>query len=84
MIKWKQRHEGYPDYGMDTGNPDFVKYAESYGAHGHRVESLDRFAPLLRKVLDAPGVHVVEVPVDYADDDRLLNDDIPKLAAAVR
>jgi acetolactate synthase I/II/III large subunit len=84
MIKWKQQHEGYPDYGMDTGNPDFVKYAESYGAHGHRVESLDAFAPMLREVLDAPGVHVVEVPVDYADDDRLLNEDIPRLAAAVR
>lgn len=84
MIKWKQKHERYPDFGMDTGNPDFVKYAESYGAHGHRVSSLAAFAPLLREVLDTPGVHVVEVPVDYADDDRLLNDDIPKRAAAVR
>lgn len=84
MIKWKQKHEGYADFGMDTGNPDFVKYAESYGAHGHRVSSLAAFAPLLREVLEAPGVHVVEVPVDYSDDDRLLNEDIPKRAAAVR
>ena len=83
MIKWKQQHENYPDFGMDTGNPDFVQYAGSYGAHGHRVESLEAFAPLLRKVLDTPGVHLVEVPIDYADDDRLLNQDIPKLAASV-
>lgn len=84
MIKWKQQHEGYPAYGMDTGNPDFVKYAESYGAHGHRVESLEQFAPMLRKVLDTSGVHLVEVPVNYDDDDRLLNDAIPKLAAALK
>jgi acetolactate synthase I/II/III large subunit len=83
MIKWKQRHEDYPVYGMDTGNPDFVRYAESYGAHGHRIGSLDEFAPRLREVLATPGVHLVEVPIDYADDDRLLNDDIPRLAAAV-
>lgn len=69
---------------MDTGNPDFVKYAESYGAHGHRVESLDALATLLRNVLDRPGVHVVEIPIDYTDDDRLLNEDIPRLAAAVK
>ena len=83
MIKWKQQHEHYPVYGMDTGNPDFVAYAESYGAHGHRIESLESFAPRLRGILDTPGVHVVEVPISYADDDRLLNEDIPKLAAAV-
>ncbi|MBX3725734.1 MAG: acetolactate synthase large subunit [Xanthomonadales bacterium] len=83
MIKWKQQHENYPVYGMDTGNPDFVRYAESYGAHGHRIGSLDAFAPRLREILDMPGVHVVEVPITYVDDDRLLNEDIPRLAAAV-
>ena len=30
---------GFADWGLTYGNPDFVKYAESYGAHGHRVES---------------------------------------------
>lgn len=84
MIKWKQAHEGYPAFGMDTGNPDFVAYAESYGAHGHRVGSLATFAATMRAALETPGVHVIEVPVDYGDDDRLLNEDIPRLAAAVQ
>lgn len=83
MIKWKQQHENYPVYGMDTGNPDFVRYAESYGAHGHRIGSLDDFAQRLREILDTPGVHVVEIPITYVEDDRLLNQDIPKLATAV-
>ncbi|MFZ7097170.1 acetolactate synthase large subunit [Luteimonas dalianensis] len=84
MIKWKQAHEDYPEFGMDYGNPDFVKYAESYGARGHRVESAEAFAPLLSEVLDRPGVDLVEVPIDYSDDDRILNEDIPRLSAAIQ
>ena len=38
MIKWKQANMGFDNFGLDYKNPDFVKYAESYGAHGHRVE----------------------------------------------
>lgn len=83
MIKWKQAHERYPSFGMDLGNPDFVEYARSYGARGHRPGSADEFAPLLRQALDTPGVDVIEVPIDYGDDDRLLNDDIPRLSAAL-
>ena len=39
MIRWKQANMGFTDFGLTYGNPDFVKYAESYGANGHRVES---------------------------------------------
>lgn len=84
MIKWKQAHEDYPNFGMDLGNPDFVKYAESYGARGHRPTSATEFLPLLRKALSTPGVDLIDVPVDYRDDDRILNEDIPRLSAAVR
>lgn len=37
MIKWKQQGMQFGDYGLDLNNPDFVKYAEAYGAHGHRI-----------------------------------------------
>lgn len=83
MIKWKQAHEDYPNFGMDLGNPDFVKYAESYGARGHRPDSAAAFLPLLQRALDTPGVDLIEVPIDYDDDDRILNEDIPRLSAAV-
>ena len=39
MIRWKQANMGFEDWGLTYGNPDFVKYAEAYGASGHRVES---------------------------------------------
>ncbi|CAN5600011.1 acetolactate synthase large subunit [soil metagenome] len=84
MIKWKPAHDGFPEYGMDVGNPDFVRYAESFGARGHRVDSADGFLPLLRQALATPGIDLIEVPIDYDDDDRILNDDIKRLSAAVR
>lgn len=83
MIKWKQAHDGYPAYGMDYGNPDFVRYAESYGARGHRATSVEGFEAQLRAALARPGVDLIEVPVDYGRDDALLNREIPELAAAV-
>ena len=54
-------------FGLSFGNPDFVAYAESYGAHGHRVSRTEDFRPLLEQCLNAGGVHVIEVPVDYSE-----------------
>lgn len=81
MIKWKQAHMGFANFGMDMGNPDFVAYAQSYGAHGHRPASAEEFAPTLQKCLDTPGVHLIEVPIDYSDNDRVLNREIRELSA---
>ena len=83
MIKWKQQHEDYPVYGMDYGNPDFVRYAESYGARGHRPDSAAAFADILRTALDTPGVDLIDLAIDYSDDDALLNTDIPARSAAI-
>ncbi len=73
MIKWKQAAMGLDNWGLDYGNPDFVKYAESYGAHGHRVQSAADLLTTLRACLDQPGVHLVEVPMDYAGNNKLLD-----------
>ena len=83
MIRWKQAQMGFEDFGLDYGNPDFVRYAESYGAHGHRVESAATFAPLVQHCLDTPGVHVIDCPVDYSENDRILHQDIKERSAAV-
>jgi acetolactate synthase-1/2/3 large subunit len=83
MIKWKQANMGFANFGMDMGNPDFVKYAEAYGARGHRPASADEFLPILQKALATPGVDLIEVPVDYSDNDRILNREIRELSAAI-
>ncbi len=72
MIKWKQAEMGLENWGLDYGNPDFVKYAESYGAHGHRIASAEDFLPTLEKCLNDKGVHLVEAPIDYSGNDGLL------------
>jgi acetolactate synthase-1/2/3 large subunit len=71
MIRWKQEDAHFADWGLQFGNPDFVAYAESYGANGHRVEKADELLPLLRRCLDAGGVNLIEVPVDYAENASL-------------
>ncbi|HEY2606373.1 MAG TPA: thiamine pyrophosphate-dependent enzyme, partial [Paraburkholderia sp.] len=81
MIRWKQENMNFPDYGMTLANPDFVAYAQSYGAKGHRIESAAQFAPLLRECFVTPGVHVIDVPIDYSDNERVLNREIKRLSA---
>jgi acetolactate synthase-1/2/3 large subunit len=83
MIRWKQANMGFKDWGLTYGNPDFVKYAESYGASGHRVESAAHLPELLKQCLDTPGVHLIDCPVDYSENDQILNTDIKKLSKAL-
>ena len=76
MIKWKQTNMGFDNFGLEFNNPDFVMYAQSYGAQGHRLESCEAFLPLLEECFATPGVHLIEVPIDYSDNDRILNREI--------
>jgi len=83
MIRWKQANMGFADYGLSYGNPDFVKYAQSYGAEGYRVESAAHLQELLAHCRDTPGVHVIDCPVDYSENDRILNTEIKDLSRAL-
>ena len=76
MIRWKQATDGYPDFGMTFGNPDFVAYAESYGVRGTRVETADGLAPALAAAFAGGGVHLVTVPVDYSENIRVLVEEL--------
>jgi acetolactate synthase I/II/III large subunit len=73
MIKWKQEHMGFQNFGLDYQNPDFVQYAESYGALGYRATSSQHFSELLESCLNTSGVHVIDVPVDYSLNHPILN-----------
>ena len=83
MIRWKQANMGFADWGLTYGNPDFVKYAEAYGAHGHRVERAAGLPGLLAECLATDGVHLIDCRVDYSDNDRILNHEIKQLSAAL-
>jgi acetolactate synthase-1/2/3 large subunit len=79
MIRWKQASDGFADYGMTFGNPDFVAYAKAYTAKGTRVENADGLAPALEAAFQQGGVHIVSVPVDYSENTRVLIDELQNL-----
>jgi len=83
MIKWKQAAMKFANYGLDYGNPDFVKYAESYGAAGHRLESADALLPLVKSCYEKRGVHLIDAPIDYSENDRILNREIKEKSKLV-
>jgi acetolactate synthase-1/2/3 large subunit len=76
MIRWKQAVDGYTDFGLHFGNPDFVAYARAYGLKGSRVEKADGLAPALEAAFAGGGIHLVTVPVDYSENMRVLVDEL--------
>ena len=76
MIKWKQHGMGFADFGLDYNNPDFVQYANSYGAEGHRIESVEGFKQTLESAQAAGGVHLIDLPVDYSENARVLTEEL--------
>jgi acetolactate synthase I/II/III large subunit len=76
MIRWKQAVDDFPDFGLTFGNPDFVKYAEAYGAHGARVGATEKLIPTLEAAFKAGGVHLVVCPIDYSENTRVLVDEL--------
>ena len=71
LITWHQlRHFGRPAY-IDFKNPDFVKYAESFGAKGYRVKKTEDLVPTIKKAFADNTVVVIDCPVDYRENMKL-------------
>ncbi len=67
LIKWHQlRHFGRESH-INFSNPDFVKYAESFGAKGYKVSSTDELVPVLKQAIADNTVVIVDCPVDYSE-----------------
>ncbi|WP_242905303.1 acetolactate synthase large subunit [Actinomadura terrae] len=71
LIEWKMDLDIGTSSNVKFGNPDFVRYAESFGARGYRVGSAEELLPTLRKALADDAVSVITVPVDYSHNLRL-------------
>ena len=76
MIRWKQAVDKFPDFGLTFGNPDFVKYAEAYGASGSRVAATKDLVPIIDAAFKGGGVHLIDVPIDYSENVRVLVDEL--------
>jgi acetolactate synthase-1/2/3 large subunit len=71
LIEWKMDLELGEHYYVKFGNPDIVKYAESFGAKGYRIDSAEELLPTLRAALESDGVSLICCPVDYSENLRL-------------
>lgn len=71
LIEWKMDLELGEHHYVSFGNPDIVKYAESFGAKGYRISSAQELLPTLRAALDDDGVSLIACPVDYSENLRL-------------
>lgn len=69
MVEFQEEMKYGRSSGVDFGPVDFVKYAESFGAKGYRVDSKDSFEETLKQALiDAEnGPVLIDVPIDYKD-----------------
>ena len=68
MIKWKQAGFWFKKFGLDFGNPDFVKLAESFWANGLKVDKKQDFKTSLEKALTQKWVTLIEVRFEYPQD----------------
>lgn len=66
FIKWKQQSMGFSNFGLDYGNPDFVKYAKSYGALGMKVNEGDDLSTMLNEAFSQNKPVIIECPIDYS------------------
>jgi acetolactate synthase I/II/III large subunit len=80
FVKWEQQSKGFASFGLDYSNPDFVKYAESYGAVGMKVKRGDSLSELLRLAFSLKKVVLIECPVDYSLNYETFSRDLANIA----
>jgi len=73
LIEWKQMDQFGRKSHIDFRNPDFVRYAESFGARGYRIEHGEELLPTLKKALADKTVSIIDCPVDYSENMKLTN-----------
>lgn len=73
LIKWKQNDRFGEHCYVDFTNPDFVKFAESMGVKGYRIESAQQLIPTLQEAFAQQGSAIIDCPVDYSENVKLTN-----------
>jgi acetolactate synthase-1/2/3 large subunit len=66
FIKWEQQAKGFANFGLDLGNPDFERFAESFGAVGFKVRKGDDLSNVLQEAFALRKTVVIECPIDYS------------------
>ncbi|OKP28151.1 acetolactate synthase AlsS [Serratia fonticola] len=72
MVEMQEVSKYQRKSGVEFGPIDFKAYAEACGAVGLAVQSVEELRPMLRKAMEIQGPVVVAIPVDYADNYKLM------------
>ncbi len=83
FIKWKQQAFGFQDFALDYGNPNFVKYAEAYGAKGYLIRNASELLPTLENAFRQNGPVIVECPIDYSENKKVWSEELDNLHCAL-
>lgn len=76
MIKWKQYGMGFQDYGLNFNNPDFVKFAESFGVKACTLQENEDLKELIKTFHKQKGVCLIDIPIDYSENYKVLVDEL--------
>lgn len=71
MVREQQLLKYKRETAVQFGHVDLVKYAESFGATGHRVNHSSELAGILATALADKTVSIIEIPIDYSDSSEL-------------
>lgn len=78
MIKWKQQGSHMEDFALSFSNPDFVKFADSFGIQGVRINAASELAPALKRGLSHPGIFLIDCPIDYSENNIVFSQELKK------
>ena len=82
LIEWKMDLELGRHSHVTFTNPDFVRFAESFGAKGYRIQSAEELLPTLKRALADDVVSVIACPVDSSENIKL-TDKLGKLTEPI-
>lgn len=71
LIRWKQEDHFGSSCFTDFTNPDFVKFAESMGAKGYRIQSAEEIIPVMEDAFSQNVPCIIDCPIDYSENTRL-------------
>jgi acetolactate synthase I/II/III large subunit len=83
FIKWEQQAKGFPGFALDYSNPDFGKYAESFGAAGMKVKKVGDLPELLRKAFSLKKPVLIECPIDYSVNFETFNGELSNIVCEI-
>jgi acetolactate synthase-1/2/3 large subunit len=74
MVSFQEQAHYGRTAGVELGEYNVLAFAEAFGCKGYRISSADQLAPVLREALAQPVPVLIEIPIDYSQNLKLMQD----------